>query len=1015
MSDDGITARLDRLTPAQRAVLATRLAAARGGPPLRPRPGSRDRFPLGMDQERLWVLDRLEPGSTTYALSFGLRFHGALDVAALVDAARSVVRRHESLRSTVVADDGRPELRVWPDMPVSVRELDLRGLPEVERDRRHAEFLRRQVGAPFDLSAGPLLRLGIVHLADDDHQVCETMHHSTTDQWSYVRLNRELLEHYGAAIEGRRPVLPDLPVQFGDFAHWQRQRFSGEAAARHRAFWRDYLAGAPSVLSLPYDASPETGDRAGAHHRFLLDERVGAAFQAYIRTRRTTLATALLAVYAALLFEETGERDVVIGLPSVTRGAPESQNLIGFLLTNVPIRVRLPERPAPEDVLAAATAAATAVAEHREVPFSEIVAAASPNRSATRYPLLQTMHLVLDLDDTVFHVPDAEVHASAVTDGVSPMDLTIGWWRAGDLLYGRFEYRTALFTEATVDRLARRLLGLVETFVRRPGRPLRPRATPALPRPPSVLASAPAIATPAADRLDRARRAWCEVLDVPDAHPDDAFFEVGGTSVLAVRLAGRLRAAGFTSTVRDVFTHPTLGGLAALPLAGRHSGGEPGGDSGRGPGGEPAGPRRTGPAGPEQALLLRAGLPAVELWAHTVVLAAREPLEPMRLRDAVAAVVAAHPGLGMTFACEQDEWLARAGDRWAWRVTDPGAPAGEVAAAQRAEFDAGEGPLFAASLTPGDPAKVLLTASHLVIDGLSWGVVVDDLAGAYAGATLEPEPVGQLEYAAALRAVRAHSQAAYWRAHQAAVRPMTWATGEPNVLGDVMETEIAVPLPAAIRGTYQAEAATAVARAVRPWTEQVVLMMVALGREQPAALPRWDGDRAVGYHACSYPLHLPVAGGELADDLATVGAALRSVPDGGKGFGLLRAGPDPTLAATPRPYVTMNYLGALSERTGGGLFTRLCEIGPSGNAAHPRTADLDVVVALESGRAVFTWRFSPRAVPERIVGEVAHRAAADFRALLDGPTTHVPGESGLSDERMDELLAELSRARRAAR
>lgn len=998
MNTDGITARLDRLTPAQRAELAARLAAARTGPPLRPRPGARERFPLGLDQERLWVLDQLDPGSTTYALSFGLRFHGALEVPALATAAQAVVRRHESLRSAVVAEDGRPELRVWPDMPVSVRELDLRGFPRAERDRRLAEFVRRQVGTPFDLATGPLLRLGIVHLADDDHQVCETMHHSTTDQWSYVRLNRELLEHYGAAIEGRPPVVPELPVQFGDFAHWQRERFGDQAAERHRAFWRDYLAGAPAALSLPYDASPDTADRTGAHHRFVLDERVGAAFQAYTRARRTTLATSLLAVYAALLFEETGERDIVIGLPSVTRGAPESQDLIGFLLTNVPIRVRLPAHPTPADVLAATTDAATAVAEHREVPFSEIVAAASPERSATRYPLLQTMHLVLDFDDTVFRVPGAQVHANAVADGVSPMDLTVGWWRAGDLLYGRFEYRTALFTEATMDRLARRLLGLVEAFVRRPDTPLSPRAAHAPPRPPSVLASVPGVAAPSADRLDRARQAWCEVLGVADADPGDAFFDVGGTSVLAVRLAGRLRAAGFAATVRDVFTHPSLGRLATLPIAG-------------GSGAGPAAPRRTGPAGPEQDLLLRSGLPAVELWAHTLVLAAREPLDPARLRDAVAAVVAAHPGLGTAFAREQDEWRARTGDRWAWQVT--GAPADEVVAAQRAEFDVGRGPLFAASLTPGDPDKVLLTASHLVIDGLSWAVVADDLTRAYSGAALTPEPVGPLEYAAALRAVPAYPQAAYWRAHQAAVRPMTWATGAPNVLGEVIETEVAVP--AAAHGTYQAEAATAVARAVLPWTERVVLMMVALGREPLAALPLWDADRAVGYHACSYPLHLPVTGGDLAGDLAAVGAALRSVPDGGKGFGLLRAGPDPVLAATPRPFVTLNYLGALIEGTGGGLFTRLTEIGPSGNATHPRTADLDVVVALESGRAVFRWRFSPRAVPERVVREVADRAAADFRALLGGSAADVPGESGLSDARTDRLLAELSRARRDAR
>lgn len=990
MSTDAIDARLARLTPAQRAALAGRLAAAKAGPPLAPRPGPRERFPLGLDQERLWVLDRLDPGATTYSLSFGLRFRGRLDVPALVAAARAVVRRHELLRSTVEVRDGRPELRVRPDAPVAVRELDLRGAPD--RERRLAGFVAEQVGTPFDLGAGPLLRLGVVHLSDDEHQVCETMHHSVTDQWSYVRLNRELLEHYRAALEGRAPDVPDLAVQFGDFAHWQRELFAGDAGRRHREFWRDYLAGAPTSLPLPYDGSPDTDDHAGAHHQFRLDERVGAAFLRHTRARRTTLATSLLAVYAALLFEETGQRDLSIGLPSVTRGRPETQDLIGFLLTNVPVRVRLPERPTPDDVLAATAAGSAAVAEHREVPFAEIVAAVSPDRSATRYPLLQTMHLVLDFDDTIFQVPGAEVYANGVKDGVSPMDITVGWWQAGDVLYGRFEYRTALFDAATVDRLTRRLLRLVEVFVDEPGTPLRSRAVVAAPPPPVLAVPTRAVAADA-DRLELARRAWQEVLGRADAAPEDVFFEHGGTSVLAVRLVDRLRAAGFAATVRDVFSRPTLGGLAALPEAAKGEAPRPAAD--------------VAPAGPEQDLLLRAGLPRVERWAHTAVLAAPEPLDHARLRDAVAAVVAAHPGLLSRFTREGEEWVVRTGDRWDWRVSAGGTPE-EVAAAQRAGFDVAEGPLFAACAL--GPDRVVLTAAHLVIDGLSWAVVVDDLARAYAGGALVPEPVAPAAHSAALREVSARPQEGYWRAQQEAVTPFTWGTGEPTRQGDVVELETVVPLPGP--GTYRAEAATAVARALRPWTERVVLMVVGPGRETPAALPEWDADRAVGFHACSYPVVLPVTGGDPADDLAAVGAALRAVPDGGKGFGLLRAGPDPVLADVT-PAVSFNYLGALTG-PGAGYLTRVAELGPSDNDDFTRPTELDVVAALESGNLVFRWRFSPRAVPEAVVREVADRTAAAFRDVVS-PDDDVPGETGIPDTRMDRLFAELSRARRGAR
>src|ERR1700739_356956 len=188
MTNEKLNVRLADLSADQRAALAKRLSARKGIPALRRRPGPRDVYPMGLDQERLWMLDQLNPGATSYCLRFALRFLGSLDVPALLEAVKMVVRRHESLRSVVVVEGGEPSLRVLADMPAAVRGLDLSDVSAEERDRRFAEVMHDQVGEPFDLSTGPLLRFAVVRLGEAEYQVCETMHHSPADQCSYLRL-----------------------------------------------------------------------------------------------------------------------------------------------------------------------------------------------------------------------------------------------------------------------------------------------------------------------------------------------------------------------------------------------------------------------------------------------------------------------------------------------------------------------------------------------------------------------------------------------------------------------------------------------------------------------------------------------------------------------------------------------------------------------------------------------------------------------------------------------------------
>jgi len=1096
-----LAGRLARLSPAQRAALTARLAE-RDGPQLRRRPGPRDRFPLGMDQERLWILDQLDPGTTTYTLGYGLRVAGAFDLDTFTRAADAVVLRHELLRANAESEGGRPYLRVHPDRRAEISYADLSAAdPSQDSDerieRRRQEFIAEQVRRPFDLARDPVLRLAVAKVAEGDHQIVETMPHSFVDQWSYVRLNDELLEHYRALSEDREPQVAELPVQFGDWAHWQRERFAGPHGERHREFWRTFLDGVPERLALPYDHSPDTADHAGEHYGFILDREVGLAFAARARAARTTPATAMTAAYAALLYERTGLRDLVVGIPAATRGEPATTPLIGFLLTSIPLRIRLPENPTPNDVLTATAAAAAAVADHREVPFGEIVQAVAPDRSATRHPLLQTMLVQLDIDDSkALGLPGAEVYANAVPEGVSTMDLTTAWWQVGDVVYGRMEYRTALFDRATVASLAGRLLQIVEQFAERPDEPLR-RPAPRLAQPPVSLLSPPAEAGPraepgrAADEdLRRVTDAWCEVLGTDRAAPEDVFFTSGGTSLLAVRLAHRLREAGFTATLKDVFTHPALGRLAetlgarragaprsapvptAGPLgpvsevasAGRRlarsptalrawevpplaaPGESPSTSSTRAsarhaesthqtPPGPPSGrttPLPTQALGPEQEMLLGRGLDRVESFAHSYVLEAAGPLDADRLRDAAKAVVRAHPTL--TTAYQPTDGSGDLGPRivpgeaWRWSAEPAGTDPEPVVAAQRADFDLAAGVLFAVSHLPGAsgaPDRVVLGASHLVIDGMSWGIVIADLARAYRGEPLTGEKAGYAEHAAAVRALDPAPHAAYWRAQLAGAGAYRWSLDGPNVYGGERQFEVEVELPAEWHGPLEPVALTAVARALRPWApdEQASYWLIGLGRDPLAALPGWDPDRAVGYYSAPFPLRVPLTGGSAADDLRATAAALRAVPDSGKTFGLLGCAADTRLreefATLGEPRVIVNYVGELADPANGtgGLFTRSTETAATGNEDVERPVDVDVAIALRDGALVLRWLHNPDAVDPEAVRATAELAARELRDLLTAPRQPqdpdgVPGVTGVMEETMERLFERLSRERR---
>ncbi|PYQ62441.1 MAG: non-ribosomal peptide synthetase, partial [Acidobacteria bacterium] len=273
-------------------------------------------LPLSFAQERLWFLDRLEPGQTLYNLPLVLRLEGELDAAALAAAFGEIARRHEALRTVFAERDGEPVQVVLPAGPWELPAADLSGLPAAAREREADRLAAAEAARPFDLSRGPLLRAVLLRLAPGRHELLLTFHHIVSDGWSMGVLVREMGALYAAALDGRPSPLPELPVQYADFALWQRRWLTGKVLERHTAYWRERLRGLPAETELPADRSrPAVASHRGAEHRFALDAGQVSALEGLARREGTTPFMVLAAATLALLSRLSGRDDLSLGTP----------------------------------------------------------------------------------------------------------------------------------------------------------------------------------------------------------------------------------------------------------------------------------------------------------------------------------------------------------------------------------------------------------------------------------------------------------------------------------------------------------------------------------------------------------------------------------------------------------------------------------------------------------------------------------------------------------------------------
>jgi amino acid adenylation domain-containing protein len=451
------------------AELAARVESLRrAGLPPRPPvvPVDRDgALPLSFAQERLWFLDRLQPESAFYNVPIALRLAGALDERALERALGEIVRRHEVLRTTFRERDGGPLLAIEPFTGFHLPVDDLSGADEAEARRRTMDEAAR----PFDLAAGPLFRARLLRLGAEEHVLLVSMHHTVSDEWSLGVVFRELSAHYAAALEGGGPPIPELPVQYADYAVWQREQLAGETLDRQLAYWRGRLAGAPALLELPADhPRPALQSHRGAREDFELSAELLGRLEALGRGEGATLFMVLLGVLQVLLARYTGSNDVVVGSPITGRSRHEVEGLIGFFTNTLVLRTDLSGDPGFREVLRRVREVALGAYDHQDVPFERLVEELQPERSLGHSPLFQVMLIQGNGDPSGLQLPGVELRRFSGGTETSKFDLMLAVTAHADGLSGTLEYSTDLFERGTVLRMLEHLQRVIEQVVRDP-------------------------------------------------------------------------------------------------------------------------------------------------------------------------------------------------------------------------------------------------------------------------------------------------------------------------------------------------------------------------------------------------------------------------------------------------------------------------------------------------------------------------------------------------------------------
>jgi non-ribosomal peptide synthetase component F len=456
------------------AALAKRIELAKAqsevsGPPELVRAPRNRSLPLSFAQQRLWFLSQLDPQSPSYNVPYAIRLSGALNTAALERALGTIVDRHESLRTVFQSVDDQPVQIVLPDQSFKLETVDLSHFPLSEREGEAMRMLANAAELPFDLGNEPAFRARLTRLSAQYHIVLLNLHHIVSDGWSMAILFRELGLLYEAYIAGRASPLPELSIQYADYAVWQRDWLQGKPLEELLAYWKNHLAGAPPVLELPLDKPrpPIQGSR-GEKVTFALSQKLSAAIQSSSRREGVTVFMTLLAAFHLLMARCAQREDIVVGTDLANRTRVETEGLIGFFVNLLPIRIKLSGNPTFRDLLRQVREVLLEAHARQELPFEKLVEELKPTRDLSRNPLVQVLFVMQNTPSRVLDLPGLKLDWLELGAETSRFDLALFVSESGDQLSGTWLYNADLFEPATIKRMSAQFENLLGQVVAEP-------------------------------------------------------------------------------------------------------------------------------------------------------------------------------------------------------------------------------------------------------------------------------------------------------------------------------------------------------------------------------------------------------------------------------------------------------------------------------------------------------------------------------------------------------------------
>ena len=461
----------DHPTVASLAIEVEKLSGEASGtirPPIEPADREQS-LPLSFSQQRLWFLDQLEPNSPLYNNPMTLRLTGPLNIVALGRSLNEVVKRHEILRTTFAVRDGKPVQVIAPSLELDLEVVDLSGRQEEEREGEARRLAAAEAQRPFDLACGPLLRSRLIRLGQEDHVWLLTMHHVISDGWSMNIFVSEVSRLYQALATGQEWELPPLPVQYADYAVWQRHWLQGEPLEKQLHYWTDRLRESTNWLELPIDhPRPPILTSRGAKKIFDFPPDLVKRVRELSRREGATLFMTLLAAFQTLLYRYTNQRRINVGTPIANRTNAEIEGLIGFFVNTLVMNVEIEGDPKFRELLKRVRESALGAYAHQDLPFEQLVEALQPQRDLSHSPLFQVMFMLQNTPQSKIELAGMTFSAFEIEGGIARYDLTVEMFETPEGMQGIFEYNRDLFEPSTIERLAQHFRRILEGVVADP-------------------------------------------------------------------------------------------------------------------------------------------------------------------------------------------------------------------------------------------------------------------------------------------------------------------------------------------------------------------------------------------------------------------------------------------------------------------------------------------------------------------------------------------------------------------